>query len=224
MGNIQISIQYDGFAEKYDEIFLKYNRESIIEYFSCFDGNLKGMNVLDIGCGNGYDLAIFREMGAITYGVDSSKEMVKIAQKNNAESIVKVGCFEELPFEENSFDFVVSKWAVQTADSIDLVYKEISRVLKPDGKLIFLACHPMRQFMEKKGDVKNYFVKENVESTFFDGQVTAIEPSHTFNEYLSELFFKNFKLEMFKEGIDSSIENVNGNIYPGHFIIKAVKK
>ncbi len=65
---------------------------------------------------------------------------------------------------------------------------------------------------------------EIVESVFFDGQVTAKEPSHTLNEYLSPTFFKHFTLEAYEEGYDSGAEKVDGDIYPSFFIIKALLK
>lgn len=61
-------------------------------------------------------------------------------------------------------------------------------------------------------------------STFFDGQVTAKEPSHTLNEYLSPTFFNYFILEAYEEGFDSGAEKVDGSIYPSYFIIKASRK
>jgi ubiquinone/menaquinone biosynthesis C-methylase UbiE len=150
--------------------------------------------------------------------------MVRLAREKNPNGVIAVGSFDKIPFKDQSFDFVVSKWALQTADLIDPIYKEIVRVLKPGGRLIYLACHPIRQFIEKKRKGKDYFKKEIVESVFFDGQITALEPSHTFNEYLSPFFFKNFELEAYEEGFDSGAEKVDGDIYPSFFIIKAVLK
>jgi len=214
--------QYNSVAEKYSEEFLTFNQESIIAYFKHFDDrNIKGKKILDLGCGDGYDLSQFAKRSAKVYGLDSSKEMVKLARKRNPEGIIEIGRFDEIPFNDKSFDIVVSKWALQTAAEIQPIYEEIVRVLKPRGRLIFLACHPLRQFLEKKRKNKNYFLKEIVTSVFFDGQITALEPSHTLNEYLSPFFFQNFILESYEEGFDSAAEKVDGDIYPSYFIIQA---
>ena len=129
-----------------------------------------------------------------------------------------------VPFPDDFFDVVMSKWAFQTSEDIDSIYKEIVRVLKPGGYFIYLTSHPIRQFIEKKCKGKNYFKKEIVTSVFFDGQVVVKEPSHTLNEYLSRIFFENFILEVYEEGYDSGAEKVDGDIYPSYFIIKALRK
>jgi ubiquinone/menaquinone biosynthesis C-methylase UbiE len=213
--------QYNSVAEKYSESFLKYNEKSINAYFKHLDGNFRGKTLLDLGCGDGYDLSIMSGKGALIYGIDSSLEMVKLAKKRNPNGVVEIGRFDEIPFEDKHFDLVISKWALQTAELIDPIYEEIARVLKPKGRLIYLACHPIRQFIEKKSNAKDYFKKEVVKSIFFDGQITALEPSHTFNEYFSPLFFKHFLLESFEEGFDLAAEKIDGDIYPGYFIIRA---
>ncbi|MBS0620203.1 MAG: class I SAM-dependent methyltransferase [Verrucomicrobia bacterium] len=213
--------QYNPIAETYSDIFLQYNLESIEAYYRHLGTNLSGKKVLDIGCGDGYDLWKMGQLGAILSGIDASDEMVKLASIRNPEAQIKVGHFDAIPFADNSFDIIVSKWALQTADLIDPIYKEIIRVLKPGGMFICLTSHPIRQFIEKKKYGKDYFKKELVESTFFDGAVTVIEPSHTLNEYLSPLFFERFTLQAFEEGFDSGAEKVNGDIYPSYFLIKA---
>ncbi len=224
MSILEMSSQYNDVAEKYAESFLTYNRESIDAYFNLFDSDYTDKKILDVGCGNGYDLSKIKEKNASIYGFDGSEEMVKIAQKRNPSGIVKVGCFDKIPFENNTFDLVVSKWAIQTASEIDPIYKEIIRVSKAGGKLIYLACHPIRQFIEKKKKNKNYFCKEIVESVFFGGQITALEPSHTFNEYFTPFFFSHFNLEFYEEGFDSAAEVIDGDIYPSYFIVKASVK
>lgn len=213
--------QYDAFAKKYSDVFVENNQDSIKAYFRYLDIPLKGKKVLDLGCGDGYDLSQIKLKGANVCGIDASEEMMKLAQQKNPEGIIKLGTFEKIPFPDHSFDVVTSKWAFQTSAEIDPIYHEIARVLKPNGQLIYLSGHPIRQFLEKKRKGKDYFKKEIVESVFFDGQVTAKEPSHTLNEYLSPTFFKYFILEAYEEGYDSGAEKVDGDIYPSYFIIKA---
>lgn len=221
---IQTAKQYDEFATTFSEVVIDNNKDSNSAYFSYFDSSLNGKFVLDLGCGNGYDLIQMRMRGAVIFGIDASDEMVRIAKQNNPEGIIKVGYFDKIPCADNYFDFVISKWALQTAFHIDPIYEEIYRVLKIDGQLIYLSGHPMRQFIEKKRDGKNYFDKEIVESVFFDGKITAREPSHTMNEYLSPTFFKKFSLFAYHEGNDSGAERVNGDTYPSYFIVKAGRK
>jgi ubiquinone/menaquinone biosynthesis C-methylase UbiE len=217
--------QYNSVAEKYSEEVLNFNQESIHTYFKYLNSmDLRRKKVLDLGCGNGYDLSQISIKDAVIYGLDSSTEMVKLARKQNPKGKIEIGRFDEIPFPDKSFDLVISKWALQTSAEIDPIYEEIIRVLKPGGRLLYLACHPLRQFLEKKTKGKNYFVKETVTSVFFNGQITALEPSHSLNEYLSPFFFKHFMLEAYEEGLDSAAEKIDGDVYPSFFIIQAVLK
>ena len=216
--------QYDKFAETYSNTFAVANKKSISAYFSQIDFNLRGARLLDMGCGDGSDLRVFGKEGAVLSGVDASEEMVKLATARNPGADIKVGRFEALPFPDGHFDVVVSKWAIQTSPEIEPIYKEVARVLKPNGAFLFLACHPIRQFLEKKKHPKDYFKKEMVESILFGGKVVVQEPSHTMNEYLSPFFFEHFRLQGYFEGFDDAIEMVEGDTYPGFSIFRASRK
>lgn len=215
--------QYNGIASKYSNLFAKENELSIAAYFNQFDFNLKNKQLIDLGCGDGHDLHIFGKHGAVLHGVDASEEMVKRAKILNPTADIKVGYFENIPYPDNSFDIVVSKWAFQTSAEIEPIYKEVLRVLKPDGYFIFLTGHPTRQFIEKKKHPKDYFKKEIVESTLFGGKIIVKEPSHTMNEYLSPFFLNHFVLQDYKEGFDAGAEKVEEDIYPIFVIFKARK-
>ena len=93
-----------------------------------------------------------------------------LAQQKNPEGNIKLGLFESIPFPDNSFDVVTSKWAFQTSAQIDPIYHEIARVLKPNGQLIYLSSHPIRQFIEKKHKGKDYHADGYAESNVFSYQ------------------------------------------------------
>jgi 2-polyprenyl-3-methyl-5-hydroxy-6-metoxy-1,4-benzoquinol methylase len=216
--------QQNAQAKKYAEIFVENHQDSISAYFRFLDFPLKGKSVLDLGCGDGFDLAKIKSKGACIFGIDASEEMVNLALQKHPEAMIKVAYFDQLPFPDLAFDVVISKWALQNAAHIDPIYREIIRVLKPGGQLVYLTCHPLRQFIEKKRKVKDYFKKEIVESFFFDGKIMVRAPSHTMNEYLSPTFFEYFILEGYEEGFDSKAEKVEGDIYPSYFMVKAKRK
>lgn len=213
--------QYNAFAKKYSEVFAKSDQESVTAYFRFLDFPMQGKKVLDLGCGDGSDLT---QLKGDIYGIDASEEMVKIAQEKNPKGEIKVAVFEDIPFSDQMFDIVLSKWSFQSSPNIDSIYNEIARVLKPQGYLIFLTTHPMRQFYEKRHKGKNYFDQEVVESFFFNKQFSVKEPTHTLNDYLSPTFFTHFTLLAFEEGNDSAVERIDGDIYPSYFIIKARRK
>ncbi len=213
--------QYNTIAKKYSELVVENNQDSITAYFRCLDIPMNGKSVLDLGCGDGYDLSRIKLKGALICGIDSSQEMIEIAQQKNPEGNIKIGYFDNIPFADHSFDVVISKWSFQQSMDIDSIYREIARVIKANGQLVYLSAHPIRQFIDKKRTGKDYFKKEIVEAVFFDGQLREKSPSHTMNEYLSPTFFKFFILESYEEGNDRGAEKVDGDIYPSYFIIKA---
>ena len=92
--------------------------------------------MLDIGCGNGLFASIFFEE-QIEQGLDISPTEVASAKKTGTYKNVMVANALNIPFEDNSFTTVFSNCVLEHIPQIDDVLKEISRVLKIDGKLIF---------------------------------------------------------------------------------------
>lgn len=216
--------QYNDFAQEYSVLEKENNTESKFCYYAQFDMPLKDKRLLDMGCGDGVDFSFYFHKEALVYGVDESSEMVKLARKNFPQAQLKVENFEAVPYADDYFDVVCSKWAYQHLSQLESLYKEVHRILKPGGYFLYLTKHPLRQFMEKKKKEKNYFQKEMVHSTFFQGRITSLEPSHTFNEYFSPFFLRHFEILSFEEQIESAAEMVENCIYPGFFIVKATKK
>jgi len=164
-------------------------------------------------------------MGAIACGVDASVGMLEVARGKAPGAELKEGLFAKIPYSDNTFDIVTSKWAVETHESIEAVYREVRRVLKAGGFLLMVNNHPMRQFLEKKTKPRNYFTQERVEFPIFDGKLVVVEPSHTFEEYLCKYFLENFTIEAFEERFTQEAVKVDNDTYAGSFLLKAhVKK
>jgi len=104
-----------------------------------------GKNVLDIGSGAGFDLYIAKrlvgESGRVC-GIDLTRDMVDLARKNLAESgmvdieILLVSS-EEIPYDDNTFDTVISNGVINLSPCKQELFQEIFRVLKKGGKLQF---------------------------------------------------------------------------------------
>ncbi len=222
---LNLSKQYNRFSDIFSMVHDDGNKYSNRVFFDVLrEENIQGKKILDLGCGNGTDMQYYKyRFGDDIYGVDASEKFIKEASAKKLN--VSIGLFDKIPHEEKSFDVVVSKYALQTVDDFKDTYKEVSRVLKPGGKFIFLTVHPMRQFFEKKTKHKNFFQKTIVKSVLFGGKIIAKEPTHTLEEYLSLEFFKLFNLEKFIEKDDFySAEQLNGDKYPTYMIISATKK
>lgn len=97
--------------------------------------------VLEIGFGSGLNLPYYKNITKL-YGLDPSLELFKLA-KERIEKVafpfeyINVGA-ERIPLTDNSIDTVISTWNFCSISDPDLALKEISRVLKPNGKFVFV--------------------------------------------------------------------------------------
>ena len=104
----------------------------------------EGDVVLDLGPGAGLDLLIAaRKVGPSgqVIGVDMTEEMISKAEENikaagvkNVE--VRKGLIEDLPVKSSSVDWVISNCVINLSPEKEKVFSEISRVLKPGGRMV----------------------------------------------------------------------------------------
>ncbi len=103
----------------------------------------RGERILDIGCGCGVDAFVAATLVGPTgrsVGLDATPEMLECprrlaAQQGDAPEFVE-GFAEDLPFEDASFDVVISNGALNLATDKDRAFGEIARVLAPGGELV----------------------------------------------------------------------------------------
>lgn len=93
-------------------------------------------DALDLGCGTGnYTLELYKR-GFQVVGVDISRRMLKIAQKKLPNvKFIKANAYS-LPFEDNTFDLVLSVTMLEFIHEPEKVLSEVYRVLKPGGEAV----------------------------------------------------------------------------------------
>ena len=102
-----------------------------------------GETVLDLGSGGGIDVILSaKRVGATgtAYGLDMTDEMLALARRNAAEAGVTnahflKGVIEAIPLPANSVDVVISNCVINLSVDKPAVLTEISRVLKPGGRV-----------------------------------------------------------------------------------------
>lgn len=124
-------------------VFETFESITAVENKYAFDtfGDLVGKTLLDLGCGAGETAVYFALKGAKVTAVDISAEMLKITEKLSKQYGVNVVTFrsaaEKLEFPDYSFDYIFGNGVLHHIQ-LDWAIKEIERVLKPNGKAIFV--------------------------------------------------------------------------------------
>lgn len=111
-----------------------------------FAGVGAGSNLLDVACGTGVVALTAARLGARVTGVDLTPELIDRARANSELMEVAgdwhVGDVEDLPFEDEEFDIVVSQFGHMFAPRPDVAVSEMLRVLRPGGTIAFSTWPP----------------------------------------------------------------------------------
>jgi ubiquinone/menaquinone biosynthesis C-methylase UbiE len=144
----RISKLYDLFEWPIETLLFKKLRKEALSYAYG--------HVLEVGIGTGKNLSFYNKNIDLT-AIDFSPGMLEVAKNKNTEVNLKT-CnlyemdVQELKFKDNTFDTVISTFVFCTVPDPIAGLKEVYRVLKPEGKVIFL------EHMKSKYFVLNIFL------------------------------------------------------------------
>ncbi len=123
---------------------ISYITEKIKYHFNTNNNKtnfLKGLEILDIGCGGGLISEPMTRLGGNVTGIDASEKNIKIAKlhaKNNNLKINYINKSPEQLSETKKFDIILNLEVVEHVDNLKLYLKSCSKLLKKDG-LMFTA-------------------------------------------------------------------------------------
>lgn len=137
-------------------------------------GNIRNKIILDFGCGNGRFSSQLAKMGAQkVIGIDKENSMIHLARKINPSARIEyyTNPGNKLAFlNNNSIDIVVANLVFMMSSRKEFIhraFKEIFRVMKPNGLFVYLITHP--SFIERGApDYRNQF--DNTFDYFDEGQ------------------------------------------------------
>ncbi len=140
----------------YGSLFSNYSKELFDESVSLFEKRhkiwgidlnwFKNKKCLDAGCGGGRFVVALANLGSsYVNGIDVSFDAVKVANerikdRNIQNAHVLQGSVLDIPFEQNTFDYVISSGVIHHTKDPYEAFKELDRVLKPGGKM-FLSVY-----------------------------------------------------------------------------------
>jgi malonyl-CoA O-methyltransferase len=101
---------------------------------------VRGLTVLDAGCGSGRYLRELGARGARAIGMDLSPAMLARARETTTR--ITRADLRALPFDAMSIDLVVCGLALGDLAELELALTEIAHVLRPGGRVIYSVVHP----------------------------------------------------------------------------------
>lgn len=139
-----MSDPYRKIARFYDAIVEPFNK-SLRGYVVKVAQPTVGMKVLEIGCGTGTNLELFADSGCEIAGIDLSPSMMDLAKKKLGDRAdLRIGDASEMPFEDDSFDLVLSFLTLHEMppEVRTPVMREMVRVAGADGRLLLIDYFP----------------------------------------------------------------------------------
>lgn len=166
-------------------------------------GDLKGKRVLELGCGGAQCSIAFAKQGAIAIGVDFSSEQLAFARRLCDREAVKVelhhGDLADLAFvRAESIDLVFSAYAFGYVEDLGRVFRQVHRVLRPGGPLVFSLPHPAYDMIDDDSDQPLLVRRSYFDRTPIDYEWNGIaftDYRHTVSDIYMGLLRSNYRVD-----------------------------
>lgn len=161
---------------------------------------------LDLGCGLGGFLPSLAALGYEVYGTDMDRTSLAHCRDRGFEKVLLSDSYS-LPFPDNSFDLIAMFDAIEHVEDDDRAMAEVSRVLKPGGKVIISV--PAYQFLFANNDrVAQHYRRYNRKTVrhLFEQAGLIVERNSHSNVFLFPLILPLVLLIKLLEGLPGRTE------------------
>lgn len=167
-------------------------------------GDLRGKRMLELGCGRAECSISFAQKGAVAIAVDVSAEQLAVARRRIEEAGVKVelrqGDLADLAFlRADSIDAAFSSSTLGQVEDLRRVFRQVHRVLKEGGPLVFSLVHPAYDMIDDDDPDepllirRSYFDRSPI-SYQYEGALVSDYP-HTFSDLFTDLVRTGFRVD-----------------------------
>lgn len=118
-------------------------------------GEVQGLRLLDMACGEGYFSRYYAKAGALVTGIDISENQIAAAQEEESRNPIGIqyqvaDASNMNNIESMSFDIVISFMALMDIENYEGAIMQVARVLKPGGRFVFILYHPCFGWSRRK--------------------------------------------------------------------------
>jgi SAM-dependent methyltransferase len=147
---------FDRIAAEYDESLpahvVEHYLAKRVAFVSAACSRPEYSRVLDVGCGTGVLAGRLAGRGYEVTGLDPSEGMLEVLRSEHSDVTAIRGSGDELPFEDASFDVVVTVAAlhhIADADAVRATLAEMARVTRPGGRIVVWDHNPRNPYWKR---------------------------------------------------------------------------
>jgi len=201
-------------------------------------GAVSGKRAIDLGCGGGQNVIAFVKQGAVAIGVDISVEQLafarRLTEQEEVRAELKHGDLAELAFQRaDSVDVALSAYSLQYVPDLNRVFRQVHRVLKPQGIFVFSIPHPAAAMANEASSVvrtdqltlepavmaieRSYFDQSPLEDRYEDATFTEFH--RTASDVFMGLVRTGYRVDVMLEP-----QTKRGPVIPRALIVRARKE
>lgn len=221
----KIESMFDEIAPTYDKlnhlftlnIDNKWRRE-IVEY--SIEKKYKTRVILDLASGTGdLTMELLKLDPDIIAAADISGKMLEIQSRKISDKRLELiqASADNLPFDNNYFDIITIGFGIRNFEDLSKSLREISRVLKPNGKLIILEMFKSKSFMTKLfnlyfGKVMPYFGNKISKSKYaYSYLFNSVDTFYTPSDFIEQCRNEGFESEIVKNNFLGIVNTIYFN-------------